>query len=326
MSMNFLPGHVITNNYFDKKRGIAGGIVCSGAGFGIFILAPILQFLMEEYGWRGTMLITAGIFMQLCACSTLLRPLSTQKARSGKCDINLDKDDENDPMILNKPNEVLTLSDIQERSDVKIMEPFLYQNDMNIEEEKDNVEHTKPTQKHIFKTITLLDRSASADTLAIKQKLVNKDLSIAYAISSLQNIPSVKPVSQMEHFLRNSQFLHPDVVLAKSQQMINDNESTSEPDLNSNAKYKRGKIRICNSKSCDLSMLRNKTFIPLLLGGILIQMGQFIPNMFIPDYCFSIGLDGTQMSIIISLYGMFTLSLVLNILIYGIGSKFIILE
>ncbi|XP_060561535.1 monocarboxylate transporter 4-like, partial [Ruditapes philippinarum] len=126
MSMNFLPGHVITNNYFDKKRGIAGGIVCSGAGFGIFILAPVLQLLMEEYGWRGTMLITAGIFMQLCACSTLLRPLCAKNTQPSKAVLDPDKclNHETDPMLSNEPKQVLTLTDIQERNDVKIVEPY----------------------------------------------------------------------------------------------------------------------------------------------------------------------------------------------------------
>lgn len=53
----FLPAVVAVGYYFDKKRALATGIAVCGSGVGTFILAPFTAFLLEEYGWRGTMLI-----------------------------------------------------------------------------------------------------------------------------------------------------------------------------------------------------------------------------------------------------------------------------
>ncbi|XP_045162088.2 monocarboxylate transporter 13-like isoform X2 [Mercenaria mercenaria] len=307
ISMNFLPGHVITNNYFDKKRGIAGGIVCSGAGFGIFILAPVLQLLLEEYGWRGTMLITAGIFMQLCACSTLLRPLCTRKKISDKVLKESDKTESNEYvlMISNDVDECHTLKDTEVKSDIIHLKCFEYHTQTQLKTDiEENLDCFEQSQHHPLRRITMRDRCASDDTLAVKHKLARQDLGIKYTIKSLQDIPSDKYTIKMEEFLRNSQFIHPVVALAQSQQFSDEIDSCIVSEHGSEQVIRKTSL-LCKTTPCDMSILRNKTFIPILLGGVLIQMGQFIPNMFIPEYCFSIGLDGTQMSVIMAIYGYF---------------------
>ena len=86
--MNSISGHIIVNSYFNKKRGIAQGIVSSGAGAGVFLIAPLKQYTLSEYGWRGTVLIFAGIVLNFCVCACLMRPFKSDNTES---DSNVEK-------------------------------------------------------------------------------------------------------------------------------------------------------------------------------------------------------------------------------------------
>lgn len=59
--------------WFDKKRTFAVGLGACGTGIGTFVYAPMTQFFIEEYGWRGTILLLAGTFFNMCVCGCLMR-------------------------------------------------------------------------------------------------------------------------------------------------------------------------------------------------------------------------------------------------------------
>ncbi|XP_046815668.1 uncharacterized protein LOC124422804 [Vespa crabro] len=75
LSLCFVAAVVIVAYYFDKKRSFATGLSVCGSGIGTFIFAPVTQYLLAEYGWRGTMLILAGLFLNLAVCGCLMRDL-----------------------------------------------------------------------------------------------------------------------------------------------------------------------------------------------------------------------------------------------------------
>jgi len=50
--MMFLSALVMVNFYFDKRRALANGISVCGAGIGTFVMAPFVNFLVSEYGWK----------------------------------------------------------------------------------------------------------------------------------------------------------------------------------------------------------------------------------------------------------------------------------
>ncbi|XP_005099249.1 uncharacterized protein LOC101855494 [Aplysia californica] len=72
----FVPSIVIVNGYFHEKRGLANGIITSGSGAGLLCLAPFINFLLERYHLEGTVLILAGILLNMCVFSSLYRPPS----------------------------------------------------------------------------------------------------------------------------------------------------------------------------------------------------------------------------------------------------------
>lgn len=59
--------------WFDKYRTLAIGLGACGTGVGTFVYAPLTQFLIEEYGWKGTVLLLAGTFLNMCVCGALMR-------------------------------------------------------------------------------------------------------------------------------------------------------------------------------------------------------------------------------------------------------------
>ena len=64
--------------YFRKRLSLAMGIVASGFAVGQIVLAPLLDYLIDQYGWRGSMVITAGIMLHATACGALVRPVSAR--------------------------------------------------------------------------------------------------------------------------------------------------------------------------------------------------------------------------------------------------------
>lgn len=59
--------------WFDKKRTLATGLGACGTGVGTFLYAPMTKYFIEEYGWRGTTLLLAGTFFNMCVCGAVMR-------------------------------------------------------------------------------------------------------------------------------------------------------------------------------------------------------------------------------------------------------------
>ncbi|VVC35611.1 Major facilitator superfamily,Major facilitator superfamily domain [Cinara cedri] len=59
--------------WFDKKRTLATGLGACGTGIGTLLYAPLTQYSITEYGWRGTVLLLAGTFFNFCVCGALMR-------------------------------------------------------------------------------------------------------------------------------------------------------------------------------------------------------------------------------------------------------------
>ena len=56
---------------------IAGIAVC-GVGVGGLLIPPMVRLFLQEYGWRGTLLLIAGLRTHLFIAGSLFRPLTKQ--------------------------------------------------------------------------------------------------------------------------------------------------------------------------------------------------------------------------------------------------------
>ncbi len=75
LSLVYVPAVVIVAYYFEKRRAFATGVAVAGSGIGTFVFAPLTEYLMEQYSWKGAVLIIGGIMLNICACGAVFRPI-----------------------------------------------------------------------------------------------------------------------------------------------------------------------------------------------------------------------------------------------------------
>ncbi|XP_077977761.1 monocarboxylate transporter 13-like [Glandiceps talaboti] len=68
------PSIIIIGHYFQKHHAIANSIAFAGHAVAYIALGPFYQILIYEYGWRGALLIIAGINMNVIICGLLMKP------------------------------------------------------------------------------------------------------------------------------------------------------------------------------------------------------------------------------------------------------------
>lgn len=71
--LTFVTAVVSIAFWFEKKRAVALGLAASGAGFGTIFFPPLTNLLLNEYHWRGTVLILSGTFLNMCICGVMMR-------------------------------------------------------------------------------------------------------------------------------------------------------------------------------------------------------------------------------------------------------------
>ncbi|CAN2387154.1 Solute carrier family 16 member 13, partial [Pristimantis euphronides] len=72
----FSPSMAAVTCYFSRRRSLAAGFVLTGVGVFSFALTPLLQYLVEEYSWRGAMLLLSGVALHSVPCGALLHASS----------------------------------------------------------------------------------------------------------------------------------------------------------------------------------------------------------------------------------------------------------
>lgn len=86
------PTLVMVGKYFNKKRGLANSLANIGAGIGGLIFPPLIRFMLDFYGLRGTLMIISGVMFNISIIAALLRPLEFySKRRKSKVKMNSEK-------------------------------------------------------------------------------------------------------------------------------------------------------------------------------------------------------------------------------------------
>ncbi|XP_054764315.2 monocarboxylate transporter 9-like [Lytechinus pictus] len=73
--LSHMPAVVMLSHYFDTKIGTATGLAMSGTGLGTIFMSVATQYLVDEFGWRGTMMILSAINANLCVAAVVMRPV-----------------------------------------------------------------------------------------------------------------------------------------------------------------------------------------------------------------------------------------------------------
>lgn len=77
MGLIYLPSIVIIGYWFERKRAFATGIAVCGSGIGAVLFSQINKKLLEEYSWKQSLVIVAGIVLNCAVCGALFRPIAS---------------------------------------------------------------------------------------------------------------------------------------------------------------------------------------------------------------------------------------------------------
>ncbi|KAL7878641.1 hypothetical protein AOLI_G00096150 [Acnodon oligacanthus] len=75
-ALTWTPTVATLGCYFEKRRPMANALASAGECIITFLFTPFFQLLVDEYSWRGAMLVLGAVQLNLCVCGALLRPLS----------------------------------------------------------------------------------------------------------------------------------------------------------------------------------------------------------------------------------------------------------
>lgn len=77
----YLPAVITTGFYFERWRALATGISVCGSGIGAFVLAPISDIIIKQYGWKQALLIQAGMLLNCAVFGAVFRPLKPRRIK-----------------------------------------------------------------------------------------------------------------------------------------------------------------------------------------------------------------------------------------------------
>ena len=86
----------MVNLYFDKKKGMANAIQAVAYSVGSMCMAPLMNWLFQEFNLQGSFLILSGLMMHTIPAAALLRPLEHTKIDENLLQISKHGTDESD--------------------------------------------------------------------------------------------------------------------------------------------------------------------------------------------------------------------------------------
>ena len=80
----YLTCIITVGYYFTRRRALATGIAMAGSGVGAISFAPLMEYLINHYSWKGAMWIVSGICLNGVAMGALFRPVNQSDDKKPK--------------------------------------------------------------------------------------------------------------------------------------------------------------------------------------------------------------------------------------------------
>ena len=74
-----LPSLVVLQQYFKRRRALTSGIASVGVSLGALVIGPTYRVLIDNYGWRTTLVIHACVLLQAAIIGATYRPLGDKE-------------------------------------------------------------------------------------------------------------------------------------------------------------------------------------------------------------------------------------------------------
>ena len=76
--MMYIPSVVGVAPHFTERRALAIGICLCGSGVGTFVLAPISQHILDNFGWRWVFRTFSTLCLFCVVCGTTMSPVQNK--------------------------------------------------------------------------------------------------------------------------------------------------------------------------------------------------------------------------------------------------------
>jgi MFS transporter, MCT family, solute carrier family 16 (monocarboxylic acid transporters), member 12 len=139
LAMIYIPAYLIISFHFDKRRALATGIAVSGSGLGLFVLSPLLEYFIAQYGWMDACFLFGAISSHTFISACLFR--SAERLSSEK---NVKLEDQN------KSNSIPMLSKEEEEEEEED------NNNKRIKVKENSSEEKKHKPKRLLEEIRLI--------------------------------------------------------------------------------------------------------------------------------------------------------------------------
>lgn len=96
--LSFPPTVYIVTAYFQRLRGFANGLCISGSAIGTIVLPPLLQYLLDSFGYRGAVLIMGALTLNTLVCGLLYHPVEQHMIA-----VPMEEGIDNDALSLDEP-------------------------------------------------------------------------------------------------------------------------------------------------------------------------------------------------------------------------------
>lgn len=304
----YLPAIVSVTTYFEKRRSLATGIAVCGSGFGTFIFAPIITLLLSEYGWRGSMLIVAGIVLECIVFGALFRPLeytSNRKEVSSEIilkqtDGSLDLQVPNNENIVTESGEPnLAQQQIhrpRSMGHISVLRSVKFEHNGNI---TDNMKNNNEVSRLALSQPMLITSTHSEGRFfgSHKGPLYRRDV---FYQGSLMNIPSYRSRSDLRYG-EEADFME------RRRSSVYKKPSVQEDD---------GETTVCGLVPCsretkdtlremlDFSLFRDVIFVLYTSSNFLTSIGFNIPYVYIVSRAKFLGISGDEAGLLLSIIGI----------------------
>ena len=243
--------------YFDDMRALATGIAVCGSGIGSFVFAPLCEYLLSEYDWKGAMWIISALVLNGMIFAGLFRPLTfsdedlldpKDKRKPGqKCSVQTQNEyDMNVPVFKSSDKELTIVSTkpIYRCRSMELNSPV-----------KDNKANKASELARLGNSLFLDESGTHKQHKHILNPLVRKDI---FYSGSIHNLPEYNKAGRNEvDFVKS--------MLSTSTIAVSDASVDTD---------KCGCVKTVFAGMFDVSLLRSPTFILYGLSCFLCMIGK----------------------------------------------------
>ncbi|XP_064615167.1 uncharacterized protein LOC135479278 [Liolophura sinensis] len=303
----YLPAIVIVTNYFEKRRAFATGLAVCGSGCGTFIFAPLSKWLLDQFGWKGAILIQAGIILNCVALGALFRPLEESVPRRKHNHLD---DEEVEALVKHSEhsgNPIVKFKkhqnrNAQKKGDTHLSPIFNVQPNMI---RSDGALHvigngkstpgksvgsmSPPSPRHLHPLVSE-KRHSSHVTLrtpvSVRGPMYRKDI---FYSGSLVNIPMYRSNPAM--YVTSITSIPEHISSAEDWKLFGFIKLSPE-------------MRDTLKQMLDFSLLKDPVFLLFAISNLCTSIGFNMPFIYLPDRALELGIDSTDAAFLISVIGI----------------------